>query len=92
MIMPNSYYKRPVTVRDFEVASRYRKGCITLIEDDVDFLASMASVLEFEGYAVRSHVAAESYLASLEEPDFNYPGPGCVICDVHLPGMTVSVP
>ena len=56
---------------------------VTLIDDDVDLLGSLRSLIRSYGYEVRSFTGAREFLAS--------PGRSqtcCVVTDVTMPGMT----
>ncbi len=70
-----------------ERAERCRRGRIVLIDDDVEILAAITSLLEFEGYACDSFSSALDYLRQLEVPRRSPPGPSCVLLDVMMPDL-----
>ncbi len=56
---------------------------IYIIDDDPDFCATLAKLLESSGYKVGAFTSAAKFLASLKPDDG-----GCVITDVRMPGMS----
>jgi len=55
---------------------------IHVIDDDSLIRDSLNCLLESEGYTVRTHVSAQSFLDMIE-PTEN----GCIITDIHMPEM-----
>lgn len=55
---------------------------VFLVDDDASFLTAVARLLRAGGYAVKTYGAAEEFLKN-PPPDV----PGCVIADLHMPGM-----
>jgi len=56
---------------------------VCLVDDDRMVLASLAILLTAEGYAVRAHESARSFLDMIEQDNC-----GCVVTDVRMPGMS----
>jgi FixJ family two-component response regulator len=56
---------------------------IAVIDDDESVRLSIAGLLRSLGHAVRVFASAEDYVAALAGADFS-----CVVCDIHLPGMS----
>ena len=56
---------------------------IAVVDDDASFLRSVGRLLHAAGYAVKTYASARDFLVSLEASS-----PGCLILDVHMPGMT----
>lgn len=55
---------------------------VYIVEDDESFRPALCHVLEAHGFAVQAFSDAETFMA--------YPGelgPGCLVLDVHLPGL-----
>lgn len=60
-----------------------RSGQIVLVEDDRDMCSALVTLLEAIGYEVLAFGCAE---LALGEGAFDEPG--CILVDIHLPGMT----
>ena len=56
---------------------------VCLVDDDRMVLASLAILLPAEGYAVRAHESARSFLDMIEQDNC-----GCVVTDVRMPVMS----
>lgn len=80
-------YRRPVTVSDQALSERCARGRIVLIDDDAEIVAAFAALIEMEGYACDTFVSALSYLQVLNDNRPVFPGPCCVLCDVHMPEL-----
>lgn len=65
-----------------------RHGVIDLVDDDDDFRDALSGLLQAAGLAVRAHASAAAYLASAARRGAADPGPGCLLLDVHMPGVT----
>jgi FixJ family two-component response regulator len=52
------------------------------VDDDQSVRTSLDNLLPAEDYAVEIFVSASEYLARVP-----YPGPACLLLDVHLPGL-----
>src|SRR4030095_14825521 len=59
-----------------------RDGPVFIIDDEPARLAALRLMLGPFGYACRTFLSAEEFLAALSPAT-----PGCVIADVRLPGM-----
>ncbi len=72
-----------------ELLERCRRGRIILIDDDVEILVAVTSLLELEGYACEPFSSAVDYLRQLEVPRSCPPpgGPSCVLLDVMMPDL-----
>ncbi len=55
---------------------------VHIVDDDESFRTSMTRLLRAAGYATRAYGSGPEFLEHFE------PGPGCLILDVHMPGMT----
>ena len=77
----------PITVSDEKIASCCAKGTIYLIDDDALLLESLRELLIDEGYAVLPFNDADDFVLFLTSSLPRYPGPRCVISDVHMPKM-----
>lgn len=55
---------------------------IHVVDDDAAIRQSLAFLLATDGFAVRVHDGAESFLANVSDP-----GSGCVVTDVRMPGL-----
>jgi FixJ family two-component response regulator len=77
--------RKIITVDDERLAHRCAKGRIDIVDDDPEILLALKALIEFEGYAVRAFASAQSYIeaSTLDKPQF--PGPKCLLCDVHMP-------
>lgn len=80
--------KRPVTVKDEELAQRYARGRVLLVDDDPGILLAYARLLELEGYACESFASAVALLEELASGKSQFPGPACILCDVDMPEIT----
>ncbi|HEY8094716.1 MAG TPA: response regulator, partial [Methylobacter sp.] len=56
---------------------------IYVVDDDKPALDSLSLLLTAEGYAVRSHESAGTFLDAIKQNER-----GCVITDVRMPGMS----
>ena len=56
---------------------------VCIVDDDRAVLAALSSLLTAEGYAVRAHESARTFLDAIQQ-DYC----GCVVTDVHMPGMS----
>lgn len=81
-------YRRPVTVDDQALFERCARGRVVIIDDDVEILAAFAALIEMEGYACETYVSALAYLRVLDDRRPVFPGPRCVLCDVHMPELS----
>lgn len=80
-------YMRPVTVGDAARAERCARGTVAIIDDDPLILEALSALLSFEGYACDTFSCAQDYLDSLDDSIPRFPGPRCVLCDVHMPSL-----
>ena len=55
---------------------------IYVVDDDASFLTAVTRLLRAGGYALKTFASAEEFMSN-PPPD----SPGCVIVDLHLPGM-----
>lgn len=60
-----------------------RKGTVFIVDDDHSVRTSLGLLLETEGFPVRAYASGEAFLA---DPDAV--GPGCLILDLRMPGMS----
>jgi FixJ family two-component response regulator len=56
---------------------------VFLLDDDRAVLAGLGRLLRLRGFTVQSFTSAESFLRD-HDPQL----PGCLVCDVRMPGMT----
>jgi FixJ family two-component response regulator len=77
--------RRPVTVGDEALALRCSRGRVVLIDDDVEILSALASLLDLEGYACETYPSALQYLQVMAFTQPQFAGPSCVLCDVNMP-------
>jgi FixJ family two-component response regulator len=56
---------------------------IHVVDDDEATRAAVSRMLTAEGYAIRAHASAQELLEGMQPEE-----PGCIILDVHMPGMT----
>jgi FixJ family two-component response regulator len=56
---------------------------VTIIDDDASVRRALARLLRSVGLSAATFASAEEYLQTLPEP-----APGCLILDVHLPGLS----
>ena len=56
---------------------------VCIVDDDQAVLAALTLLLRTEGYAVRAHESARTFLDAIQQ-DYC----GCVVTDVHMPGMS----
>jgi FixJ family two-component response regulator len=59
---------------------------IFIVDDDTAFSKSLARLAESMGFEVEAYTSAEEFLG--REP---YQGPGCLLLDVRMPGLTGPV-
>lgn len=60
-----------------------RSGTVFLVDDDEALCAATTRLLDAHGFAVRSFLSAESFMASFA------PGtPGCLLLDLRMPGKS----
>jgi FixJ family two-component response regulator len=57
---------------------------VHIVDDDASVLAALSRLLRASGFAARTFASAAEFLAAREKDD----GPGCVLADVRMPGMT----
>ncbi|WP_335645114.1 response regulator transcription factor [Magnetospirillum sp. ME-1] len=57
---------------------------IHVVDDDPAVRDSLRMLLEASGHTVKVHADAESFIAA----GLNGDGPGCVVADVRMPGMS----
>lgn len=55
---------------------------VHIVDDDESFRTSMTRLLRAAGYVTKAYGSGPEFLEQFE------PGPGCLILDVHMPGMT----
>lgn len=72
---------------DQKLAARHARGCVIVIDDDVEILAALKALIEMEGYACESHASAAACLQALQSGAPGFPGPRCVLCDMKMPGV-----
>jgi FixJ family two-component response regulator len=60
-----------------------KEHLIAVVDDDDSFRASLVELLDSSAYGVRDFASAEAFVASGEADSF-----GCVITDIHMPGMS----
>ncbi len=60
----------------------YESAVVYIVEDDESFRPALCHVLEARGFNVQAFPDAESFMQLPGEP-----GPGCLLLDVHLPGL-----
>ena len=56
---------------------------VYVVDDDQAVLAALAFLLTAEGYAVRAHESARTFLDMIQQDDC-----GCLVTDVRMPGMS----
>jgi two-component system response regulator FixJ len=56
---------------------------VCIVDDDRAVLAALSSLLTAEGYAVRAHESARTFLDMIQQDDC-----GCLVTDVHMPEMS----
>jgi len=77
--------RRPVTVDEQNLALRYARGCVVIIDDDAEILAALSALMDLEAYACETYACAADYLDMLISNRPSFPGPSCVLCDVKMP-------
>lgn len=77
--------KRVITVDDERQAERNAKGLVSVIDDDVEVLASLRDLILFEGYACETYSGVREFLHSQETRRF--PGPRCILSDMCMPDL-----
>lgn len=80
-------YRSPVTVDDQALFERCARGRVVIIDDDAEILAAYAALIEMEGHACDTYLSALAYLQVLDANRAVFPGPCCVLCDVHMPEL-----
>lgn len=85
---PIAPMRRPITVRDEDLAARCARGRLVLIDDDAEILSALTTLFEMEGYACEGYDSALSYLQVLNFNRPCFPGPSCVLCDVKMPELS----
>ncbi len=55
---------------------------VCIVDDDQAVLAALTFLLTAEGYAVRAHESARTFLDMIQQDDC-----GCLVTDVRMPGM-----
>ena len=61
----------------------FSRQTIYVVDDDKPALDSLSLLLTTEGYAVRSHESARTFLDAIKQNEH-----GCVITDARMPGMS----
>jgi len=56
---------------------------VCIVDDDQAVLAALASLLTADGYAVRAHESARTFLDMIQQDDC-----GCLVTDVRMPEMS----
>jgi len=56
---------------------------VCIVDDDRAVLSALTSLLTAEGYAVRAHESARTFLDMIQQDDC-----GCLVTDVRMPEMT----
>jgi FixJ family two-component response regulator len=84
---PTPAGRRVVTISDQQLAQRCARGRVVLIDDDVQILSGLASLIELEGYACERYSSALDYLQVLNYNRPCFPGPCCLLCDVKMPEL-----
>ena len=56
---------------------------VCIVDDDRAVLAALSFLLTAEGYAVRAHECARTFLDMIQQDDC-----GCLVTDVRMPGMS----
>jgi FixJ family two-component response regulator len=56
---------------------------VFVVDDDASFLVAVSRLLRATGHPVRTFPSASEFLESLPAP-----GPGCVVADVQMPGLS----
>ena len=56
---------------------------VFVVDDDASFLTSVSRLLRATGHQVKAFPSASEFLESLPAP-----GPGCVVADVQMPGLS----
>jgi FixJ family two-component response regulator len=59
------------------------RGAIAIVEDDSGMREALTRMLKAAGFEARGYCSAEAFLDD-EPPD----DPGCLVLDVHLPGVS----
>jgi FixJ family two-component response regulator len=59
-----------------------RKGTVCIVDDDDAVRDSMRVLVESYGYPVRDYPSAMAFLSDLRDDE-----PGCLLLDLHMPGM-----
>lgn len=80
-------HRRPVTLGDEKLAARCARGRVVVIDDDIEILSALATLIEMEGYACETYASAPDYLQVLTYNRPFFPGPCCVLCDVKMPEL-----
>jgi len=83
--MPSLDRALSISVMDLERdrAKAPDNSTVCIIDDDQAVLAALRSLLTAEGYAVRAHDSARTFLDMIEQDDC-----GCLVTDVRMPGMS----
>jgi len=56
---------------------------VFIVDDDPQVSAALREIVEAAGYATAVHASAESFVR-----EYRGDAPGCLVLDVHLPGMS----
>jgi FixJ family two-component response regulator len=59
------------------------QAVVFIVDDDRSFLMATARLLQASGFAVRTFISASDFLAQRDAQ-----GPGCVVADLQMPGLT----
>jgi len=62
------------------------RGCVHIVDDNADFRASTAFLVEALDYSVSEHVGARAALPILL--DIDHSQPSCLLLDIRMPGMS----
>ena len=65
-----------------------QQAIITLVDDDMALADSMRLLLKTSGHQCNVHGDANSLLRALEANPQQLQAPGCLICDVRMPGLS----
>src|SRR5260370_8538779 len=69
--------------RSFPEAAMMNHTLVSIVEDNQPFRESLRKLVMLYGYTVESFPSAAEFLASRLVPET-----GCLVTDVHMPGMT----
>ena len=72
-----------VNIREAITTDHVPKATVYIIDDEVAVRESIARMLQANGWTTKAYVSAESFLQENRNE-----GPGCIITDVRMPGMS----